>query len=79
MWYHSSIFFGRPLLDLSQNHAAMWSGKHTVRGAQYAPRGSEAEIHAGGHGMVLNLRQHNACSAIRNDRSPNQGREVPEN
>ena len=26
-----------------------------------SPAGSEADVHAGGHGMVLNSRQHNAC------------------
>ena len=46
------------IVDPSQNHAAMWSGEHTVRGAQYALRGSEAEVYAGGHGMVLNLIMH---------------------
>ena len=33
-------------------------GQH---GHSMLPAGSEAEFHAGGHGMVLNSRQHNAC------------------
>ena len=41
--------------------------------------GSEVEVHAGGHGTVLNSRVHDACQARGYDQSPNKGREVPEN